>query len=51
MGEKAKLALDTNIWISIIFDETLGKGFDRFIEDEKIQIFVSEKSFRKSQGF
>lgn len=38
MGKKAKVVLDTNIWISI-----LGREFDDLFGSEKIEVFVSEE--------
>ena len=38
MGKKAKVVLDTNIWISI-----LGREFDNLFGSEKIEVFVSEE--------
>ena len=42
MGEKAKVVLDTNIWISIFFNKVLGEKFEDLFRGEKIEVFVSE---------
>ena len=43
MGKKAKVVLDTNIWISIFFNKTLSKEFSNLFRSGKIEIFVSEE--------
>ncbi|HID42849.1 MAG TPA: putative toxin-antitoxin system toxin component, PIN family [Archaeoglobaceae archaeon] len=43
MGKKAKVVLDTNIWISIFFNKIIGREFDDLFRSEKIEVFVSEE--------
>jgi len=43
VGKKAKVVLDTNIWISIFFNKIIGREFDDLFRSEKIEVFVSEE--------
>lgn len=43
MGQKAKVVFDNNVWISIIFNKTLGREFNRLLESEIIEVFASEE--------
>lgn len=43
MGKKAKVVLDTNIWISIFFNRILGREFDGLLKSGRIEVFVSEE--------
>ncbi len=47
MGKKTKVVLDTNIWISIFLNKTLGKEFDNLLRSRKIQVFVSEEILKE----
>jgi len=47
MGQEAKVVFDTNIWISIIFNKTLGREFNELLGSEKIEVLASEKILRE----
>ncbi|AKG90786.1 putative toxin-antitoxin system toxin component, PIN family [Geoglobus ahangari] len=47
MGKKTKVVLDTNIWVSIFFNKTLGKEFDDLFNSGEIEVFVSEEILRE----
>jgi putative PIN family toxin of toxin-antitoxin system len=41
VGEKIRVVLDTNVWISIFTKKTLSREFSGILENEKIQLFIS----------
>jgi len=47
MGQKTKVVFDTNVWIAIIFNKTLGQEFNNLFENEKIEVFASEKILKE----
>lgn len=47
MGEKIRVVLDTNVWVSIFTKKTLSKEFSRIFESEKIQLFVYKDIIRE----
>ena len=47
MGKKAKVVLDTNIWISIFFNKTLSREFGDLFRSGKIEIFVSKEILKE----
>lgn len=47
MGQKAKIVMDTNVWISIILNKTLGHEFNDLINKKRIQIFASEETLNE----
>jgi len=47
VGKKAKVVLDTNIWISIFFNKTLSREFGDLFRSGKIEIFVSKEILKE----
>ncbi len=41
MVEKVKVVLDTNVWISIVFNKTLARELLPLINDDKITVYLS----------
>ncbi len=42
MGEKLRIVLDTNVWISIALNKTLAEEFLPLIREEKIEVCLSK---------
>jgi len=42
VGEKTRVVLDTNVWVSIFFNKVLGEEFEELLESGRIEVFVSE---------
>ncbi len=45
MGEKTKVVLDTNVWISIFFNKILSEEFSSLFE--KVDVFISEEILKE----
>ncbi len=43
MGEKIRIVLDTNVWVSIFTKKALSREFTRVFADEKVQVFISKE--------
>ena len=41
MGEKLRIVLDTNVWISILLDGTLAKELDPLSRERKVEVCLS----------
>lgn len=47
MGEKTRVVLDTNIWISIFLSKVLAREFEKLLIEEKIEIFTSKEILKE----
>jgi uncharacterized protein len=47
MGEKLRVVLDTNVWISIALDRALAKEFPPLIQEGKIEVCLSRALVRE----
>jgi len=47
MGEKIKVVLDTNVWISIFFKKTLGEKFSEILSKKRIEVYTTEEILRE----
>lgn len=47
MGEKVRVVLDTNVWVSIFTKKTLSREFSKVFESEKMQLFISKDILRE----
>ena len=43
MGKKLNVVLDTNVWISIFLKKTLSAEFSRLLEEDRIDVYISEQ--------
>lgn len=42
MGKKVKVVLDSNVWVSIFMNKTLGREFSRIFDMEDVEVYISE---------
>ena len=47
MGEKLRVVLDTNVWISITLDKKLAGEFPPLIQSGRIEVFLSKSLVRE----
>ncbi len=47
MGKKVKVVLDTNVWVSILFNKVLAGDFLPLIEDGRIDVYLSNHLLRE----
>lgn len=43
MGKKLNVVLDTNVWISIFLNKTLGGEFSKLLEEDRVDVYISQQ--------